>query len=212
MSFAVDLHTHTRYGSNCSYSEPTQLIQQAKEAGLDGVCITEHNAPWEEDALTRLSAETGFPLFGGIEVSTQVGDVLVFGVVNSVLPGRRVEDVRRLVDEAGGMMIAAHPFRWYSLPGVVADEEQASRQPVFGWVDAVEVFNGASPRGEVEFSRRVLNRLNLRGVGGSDSHSPHVVGRCFTEFERCIKGVQDLVAEVKAGRFRAVHSGMGLVL
>ena len=212
MPFAVDLHTHTKYGSNCSYSDPRQLIQQAKGAGLDGVCITEHNAPWEEDALTRLSDEEGFALFGGIEVSTEVGDVLVFGAVNSVLPGRRIEDLRHLVDEVGGMMIAAHPFRWYSLPGVVIDEEEASRQPVFQWVDAVEVFNGASPRGEVEFSCRVLDLLNLRGVGGSDSHAPHVVGRCYTRFERRIHSVEDLVGEVKAGRFQAVHPGMSLVV
>ncbi len=212
MPFAVDLHTHTRYGSNCSYTDPLELIQRAKEAGLDGVCITEHNAPWEEVALSRLSAETEFALFGGIEVSTEVGDVLVFGVANSFLPGRRIEEVRRIVDEADGVMIAAHPFRWYSLPGVVLDEEEASRQPIFQWVDAVEVFNGVSPRGEVQFSCRVLERLELRGVGGSDSHAPHVVGSCFTRFERSIRTVRDLVVEVKAGRFQAVHSGMSLVL
>jgi len=212
MPFAIDLHTHTRHGSNCSYSEPRQVIQRAKEVGLDGVCITEHNAPWEEDALARLSAETGFALFGGVEVGTEVGDVLVFGAVNSILPGRRIEELRRLVDEAGGVMVAAHPFRWYSLPGVVLDEEEASRQPIFQWVDAVEVFNGASPRSELEFGCRVLQRLNLRGVAGSDSHAPHVVGCCYTRFERRIDRVQDLVAELKAGRFRAVYPGMSLVV
>jgi predicted metal-dependent phosphoesterase TrpH len=212
MPFAVDLHTHTRYGSNCSYTEPRQLIQRAKEVGLDGVCITEHNAPWEEDALALLSAETGFTLFGGVEVSTEVGDVLVFGISNSVLPGRRIKELSRIVDKAGGLMIAAHPFRWHSLPGVVPDEEEASRQPIFQWVHAVEVFNGASPRREVEFGCRVLERLSLRGVGGSDSHAPHVVGRCFTQFERHIEHVQALVAEVKAGRFRAVYPAMSLVV
>jgi len=212
MAFAVDLHTHTRFGSNCSYMEPSQLVQRAKEVGLDAVCITEHNAPWEEDALRALSEESGFCLLGGIEVSTELGDVLVFGVQPRLLAGSRIEDLRRLVDEQGGVMIAAHPFRCYSWPGAVTDVEEAAALAVFRWVDAVEVFNGTSPWPEVEFGCAVLERLGLPGVGGSDAHSPLSVGRCYTRFERPLASVPELVDELKAGRFRAVHSALSLVL
>jgi len=199
--------------------EPRQLVQRAKEVGLDGVCITEHNAAWEEETLWALAEESGLCLLGGIEVSSEVGDILVFGVrepilslsKDSLLPGRRIADLRRLVDEAGGVMIAAHPFRWYSLPGAILDEEEAAERAVFRMVDAVEVFNGASPRAEAEFGCRVLARLGLAGVGGSDSHAPHSVGRCYTEFKRGIGSVQELVAEIKGGRFRAVYPGLSLV-
>jgi len=212
MPFAVDLHTHTRFGSNCSYMEPRQLVQRAKEVGLDAVCITEHNAPWEEDALQALAAEADIAVFGGAEVSTELGDVLVFGVSDSLLPGRRIDDLRRLVDEACGVMIAAHPFRWYSLPWAVQDVGSAAQQPIFQVVDAAEAFNGLSVQREAEFACRVLERLGLRGVGGSDAHVPPSVGRCFTDFERPISSVQELVAELKAGRFQAVYPAMSLVL
>ena len=212
MSFAVDLHTHTRFGSNCSYMEPRQLVQKAREVGLDAVCITEHNAPWEEDALQALAAEGDMTVLGGAEVSTELGDVLVFGVSNSLLPGRRIDDLRRLVDQAGGVMIAAHPFRWYSLPWAVREVDQAARQPIFQVVDAAEAFNGLSLQGEAEFACRVLERLHLRGVGGSDAHVPFSVGRCFTQFGREISSIEELLAELKAGRFRAVYPAMGLVL
>jgi predicted metal-dependent phosphoesterase TrpH len=212
MPFAVDLHTHTRFGSNCSYMEPRQLVQRAREVGLDAVCITEHNAPWEEDDLRALAAEGDIPVFGGAEVSTELGDVLVFGVSKSLLPGQRIDDLRRLVDHAGGVMIAAHPFRWYSLPWAVRDVDQAARQPIFEAVDAAEAFNGLSLQSEAEFACRVLERLGLQGVGGSDAHVPSSVGRCFTQFERQITSVEELVAELKAGRFRAVYPAMGLVL
>lgn len=212
MLFAVDLHTHTRFGSNCSYMEPGQLVQRAKEVGLDAVCITEHNAAWEEDALRALSEECGFHLLAGIEVSTELGDVLVFGVRAPLLAGSRIEDLRRLVDEQGGAMIAAHPFRCYSWPGAVMDVEGAAALPVFRWVDAVEVFNGTSPQPEVDFGCAVLERLGLPGVGGSDAHSPLSVGRCYTQFQREVANVEELVAELRAGRFRAVHSGLSLVL
>ena len=211
MPFAVDLHTHTRFGSNCSYMEPRQLVERAKEVGLDAVCITEHNAPWEEDAIRALSEESGFRVLGGMEVSTELGDVLVFGVQSRLLAGSRIDELRRLVDEQGGLMIAAHPFRWYSWPGAVMDVEEAAALPVFGRVDAVEVFNGTSPWPEVKFACAVLERLGLPGVGGSDAHSPLSVGRCYTRFEREVASVEELVAELRAGRFQAVHSALSLV-
>jgi len=211
MPFAVDLHTHTRFGSNCSYMEPGQLVQRAREVGLDAVCITEHNAPWEEEAIRDLSEESGFRLLGGMEVSTELGDVLVFGVREGLLAGSRIGDLRRLVDEQSGAMIAAHPFRCYSWPGAVMNVGEAAALPVFHWVDVVEVFNGTSPWPEVEFGCEVLERLSLRGVGGSDAHSPLSVGRCYTRFEREVASVQELVAELKGGRFRAVHSALSLV-
>jgi len=211
MPFAVDLHTHTRFGSNCSYMEPRQLVQRAKEVGLDAVCITEHNAPWEEDAVGALSDESGFRLLAGMEVSTELGDVLVFGVQSALMAGLRIEDLRGLVDEQDGLMIAAHPFRCYSWPGVVMDTAEAVALPVFRWVDMVEVFNGASLWPEVEFGCKVLERLGLPGVGGSDAHSPLSVGRCYTRFEREVASVEELVAELRAGRFRAVHSALSLV-
>jgi len=211
MSFSVDLHTHTRFGSNCSYMEPSQLVQRAKELGLGAVCITEHNAPWEDEAIRSLSEETGFCVLNGMEVSTALGDVLVFGVRSGLLSGSRIEDLRRLVDDQGGLMIAAHPFRGFLQPGAVTDVEEAAAWPLFGCVDAVEVFNGTSPAQEVQFGCAVLERLGLSGVGGSDAHSPLNVGRCYTLFEREVATVQELVIELKAGRFQAVHSALSLV-
>lgn len=211
MPFSVDLHTHTRFGSNCSYMEPAQLVQRAKEVGLDAVCITEHNAAWEEEAIRALGEESGFRVLGGVEVSTELGDVLVFGVRPLVLAGCRIEDVRRLVDEEGGLMIAAHPFRGCYRLGAPMDVDGAAALPLFRWVDAVEVFNGTSPWPEVEFACAALERMSLPGVGGSDAHSPLSVGRCYTEFERKVASVEELVVELRAGRFRAVHSALSLV-
>jgi predicted metal-dependent phosphoesterase TrpH len=211
MSFAVDLHTHTRFGSNCSYMEPAQLVQRAHEVGLDAVCITEHNAPWEEDAIRALGEENGLCVLDGMEVSTELGDVLVFGVRSRLLSGSRIDELRELVEEQGGLMIAAHPFRRFSWPGAAMDVEEAAALPVFGWVDAVEIFNGTSPWPEVEFGCAVLERLRLPGVGGSDAHSPLSVGRCYTRFEREVASVEELVAELRTGRFQAVHSALSLV-
>ena len=190
--------------------EPRSLVARALELDLDAVCITEHNASWEEDALRALDGGTPLRLFGGTEVSTEWGDVLVFGLEGEAPRAGHIEELRRIVDRSGGIMIAAHPFRRYSVAGVAVDAEEASRSPVLRWVDAAEVFNGLSTRREVELAQEVLTRLGLRGVGGSDSHAPHTLGTCYTVFERPLATVQDLVKEVKASRFQAVHRGFEL--
>jgi predicted metal-dependent phosphoesterase TrpH len=211
MSFSVDLHTHTRVGSNCSYMEPQQLARRARELGLDGVCITEHNAPWDAASIAALNSPDGPTFFAGSEVSTELGDVLVYSVDGLAGGGLRAADLRSLVDEAGGVMVAAHPFRRYFVPGATPDPEEARRNPLFALVDAIEVFNGMGSRPEMEFASEVVRRSGLPGVGGSDSHAPHTVGQCYTDFERPVRSTEELVAELKAGRFRAVHPLMGLV-
>jgi len=210
MALAVDLHTHTRHGSSCSYMEPVDLLRQARLVGLDAVCITEHNVPWDLSSLRALAPRGPPRVFAGMEVSTELGDVLVFGA-NGVPPGiGRAEELRALVDRAGGVMIAAHPFRRFFVPGVQASVEEALASPLFELVDAVEVFNGGGSRREQEFAIEVVSRLLLPAVAGSDSHAPHTIGCCYTAFERPLATMEDLIGELKSGRVKAVHPLMGL--
>lgn len=206
----IDLHAHTRFGSNCSYMPPSDLAKRAKEVGLDAVCITEHNLHWNVDDLSALSREHDVLVLGGIEVSTEYGDILVFGMRESVVGVAAVDELRRLVDGAGGVMIAAHPFRKDMFTGHPANVDEIAARPIFQLVDAVEVFNGMSNRKEVALGCEVVRKLGMRGVGGSDTHAVHTVGQCATAFEKEVHDEQDLVAELKAGRFKAVHRLMNL--
>ena len=207
----IDLHTHTRWGSGCAYMEPSALIQRAKHIGLDGVCITEHNQPWDRRAIERLSKEHDFLVLGGIEVTTSLGEILVFGLHRSVINVWEAEELKGMVDEAGGVMIAAHPFRGqigpasslFSRPPLTV--ETASQRPVFQMVDAIEVYNGRSGSGELEFARAVSERLDLKGAGGSDAHNVASVGWCVTIFENRITCEEELIAEIKAGRFTGAN-------
>jgi predicted metal-dependent phosphoesterase TrpH len=210
MAFAVDLHTHTRHGSNCSYMEPADLVRRARLVGLDAVCITEHNAAWDEAGLRLLAKESPPLVFTGVEVSTELGDVLVFGA-NGVLHGvGRSAELRAVVDRVGGVMIAAHPFRRFFVPGVLPSVEEALANPLFGLVDAVEVFNGVGSRREQDFAIEVVSHLLMPAVAGSDSHAPHTLGCCYTAFEQPLATVEDLIRELRAGRLKALHPHLGL--
>ena len=51
-----DHHMHTRRHSPDSEIDPLLLIERAREIGLDGVVITEHDYQWEADELADLAA------------------------------------------------------------------------------------------------------------------------------------------------------------
>lgn len=210
----VDLHTHTTLGSVDSLIKPRELVATAMRAGLDGVCITEHGNKKVGDA-EELAREYNFLVLGGFEATTELGDILVFGVDSYPRDISRAAELRRFVEEAGGVMIAAHPFRneitrrAYRMPRDSLTIEEACEREVFRLVDAIEVVNGWSVEEEIIFTQEVSSRLALKGTGGSDAHLRTQVGSCATIFENTIRTEQDLVSELKAGRFRAVDRRSG---
>ncbi|MEE8470654.1 MAG: PHP domain-containing protein [Dehalococcoidia bacterium] len=203
----IDLHTHTRPYSDDSDVEPAELIWHAKHSGLDGICFTEHDWYWKEEDVDRLSREHNFPIFRGMEISSDEGHLLVFGLTEYRFGMHHAEFIRRLVDEVGGAIIMAHPYRsrvrYNPDPAQLLDT--ACRSPVFGLVDAVEGLNGRSKDNENDFAQELCRRLNLREVGGSDAHSLSDVPSFATEFERRISTVEELIVEIREGKFRPVH-------
>jgi hypothetical protein len=200
----IDLHIHTRPRSSCSLIDPKELLVEAKRAGLDAICLTEHQHRWDPRDVEALSREGGIPVFQGNEITTNQGDILVFGYPEDVKGVVALDDLRLEVRKAGGMMIAAHPFRGFLLFGIAQlrlDVEQASRRPVFQSVDGIEVLNCKVTDPENEMARRVADRLGLTAVAGSDAHRLDEVGQCLTILEKDIRSERELVEELRAGRF-----------
>jgi predicted metal-dependent phosphoesterase TrpH len=204
----IDLHTHTQPLSHDSLLTPDDLIDAAKSAGLDGVCLTEHDFFWEPEKVADLRKRHNFLVIPGIEVNTEDGHIVVFGLEHYVYGMHRMHELAALVDAAGGVMIAAHPYR-RQLPFELRHEgdwsealERAVSNPAYTHVHAIETHNGRGSARENAFAAEVASRLKAREVAASDAHSATDVGRCATEFERNIDGLADLISELKAGRFR----------
>ncbi len=207
----IDLHTHTKPGSYDSNLELPSLIHKAKKGGLDGVCLTEHNYFWDKNELARLSQEHNFLILPGMEIENDDGHILVFGV-EKYSPGmQHAEYLRRIVDEAGGVMILAHPFRgrFYDVDDIYDTVEQCCQEPIFHLVDIIEVLNGRGTERQNQFCQELCRRLNLKGVGSSDAHFTLDIPSGATRFEREISNVEELITELKAGRFRAVDIRQG---
>jgi len=207
----IDLHTHTQPLSHDSLLTADHLIDLAKRAGLDGVCLTEHDFFWEPEKVAELRSRHNFLVIPGIEVNTEDGHVVVFGLEHYVYGMHRIHELSALVDGAGGVMIAAHPYR-RQFPFELRNEgdwsealERAVANPAYTKVHAIEVQNGRGSSRENAFAKEIASRLGTRQTAASDAHADTDVGRCATEFERPIDDVEDLIGELKAGRFSAVE-------
>jgi predicted metal-dependent phosphoesterase TrpH len=203
----LDLHVHTTQYSPCSTMSPDELMDSVKAAGLDGVCITEHNKIWTRDDADALSKKHGLPVFRGMEVTTTGGDILVFGLEEEPEGIWSPAALKARVNAVGGVAIAAHPFRGFLTFGFGALEmtlEDAIDNPTFLHVHGLEICNGLVTEDENDLARKVVDELGLLGLGGSDAHKPEGVATCVTKFHDRIGSEQELIAAI-LGRNFTVH-------
>jgi len=209
MSLVLDLHVHTKNGSPDSLIDPWELPGYIKEKGLDGIAITEHDNFSAEDILVSLD-QTGLVLIAGIEIRTEVGDIIVFGLDEYSEELADSKKLKKIANKKGAFLIAAHPFRRDFSPvgygGVFSFEpdislERAIQRPIFNIVNAIEVMNGSSMVKEIEFSIKVSETLGLKKTAGSDAHSPRSLGNCVTIFPRRFHKQSDFFEILKTGDY-----------
>jgi predicted metal-dependent phosphoesterase TrpH len=199
----IDLHTHSAPASPCSFIPVNQLIKEAQQIGLDGICLTDHNYIWDRNTVEELRQKHGFLILRGNEITTDQGDMLVFGMDRDVQGIIRIEDLKKETLKSGGVIIAAHPFRGFLAFGVEQlglTPEKAMQRSLFKYVDAVEILNSKVTEIENRLTRKVAAGLGLPGTGGSDAHDVGEVGIYATRFTDNISNEADLVKAIKDGK------------
>lgn len=181
----VELHAHSSNRSRDSGVSVDGLIEQAKHRGLDALCLTEHNALWPEREIRELCEMHEFVVLPGMELGTDIGHVLVFGLPRYHPELLEIERLHRIVAEEGGVAVLAHPMRYR--PG---------RQPGWAemqeWFQGVEVVNGDHSDTTGGYHHTMTEQLQLTPVAGSDAHSRVAVGRVATAVPGYVASVYDL--------------------
>jgi predicted metal-dependent phosphoesterase TrpH len=212
MGSIIDMHVHTIVGSMDSDISPKRLGERAKEVGLTGIALTEHLNMWRPEDVRRFREEYGLFVFNAREWSTEMGHVGVFGLPPDVKGIHRVRDLRSACREYGAFMVLCHPFRYFPGPsnflfGHRHDSqsmsvEELAEHPFFSLVDAIEVLNGGCIERENALAQEVARYLGLPTTGGSDAHMPLELGRYATIFDHDIESEEQMLEELRAGRFR----------
>jgi predicted metal-dependent phosphoesterase TrpH len=190
----IDLHCHTLPRSTCSQLQPAELVEAARVAGLDAICLTEHDRWWPADELEELRERTGFLVLSGVELTTDLGHVLAFGLPESA-SGATATKLALSAERHGPVLYLAHPARDNLL--------RLSRRVIDSFA-SVEVANGSDSRLKNVAAAGIARGFRLPGIGGSDAHTLAEVGRAATRFEDAITDEAMLVQALLAGRYEAV--------
>ncbi len=188
--YKYETHLHTCQGSACGTSTGAEHARFYKDAGYQGIFITDHffggntavprTGEWKdrvnqfcsgfEDAWNE-GQKIGLDVFFGWEQNYQGDEYLIYGLDKQFLLDN--PDMERWtrkeqhdnIRAAGGCVIQAHPFRmrWYVSAIRVCD--------VFA--DGVEAANAGNPPAQDAYTARYAKAKGLYTTGGSDNHHSH---------------------------------------
>jgi len=182
----ADLHIHSSY-SNDGRSSVDEIIRAAKQKGLGCIAIADHNV---FKAFEEVPECDGMVMIPAEEVSSSEGHILAYGIDRHIERGKGILETIDMIHSAGGIAVAAHPYRWWSGIG---------EKNVLEEFDAVEVFNARSAKGSNNKAVKLAARMNKPFTGGSDAHRAENVGDAYTEFSDDIADRDGVIRAILAG-------------
>jgi predicted metal-dependent phosphoesterase TrpH len=223
-----DLHLHTRYSSwkrlrilraRDSHSDPVEVFERAKAAGMDFVAITDHESI--EGALRLLDARPAAApdIIIGEEVESYFPDtgqwihVNVFGLDEAT--HREIQRLRPNVYElvpylrARGLLhVLNHPFQSYRFqkpPRAYVEEILALFDHFEAGNSAMPESHGAAAEAMLLYAAAIMARKTA--VAGSDAHVPEHAGWAFTAAPG--ETAAEWLASVRRGDCRCSRRALG---
>ena len=221
----MDFHTHGKLAKYLPFStEYTDwLLNEAKEAGLDAICLTEHFNTQQFDTLYGYIADRGdkegdayvidgLKVFPGMETDiAEGGHVLSIGPMEAIRELNRrltpyksknaflpAEELFRLFDQYPVLVGAGHPFR----EGGHIPELSPELLARFDFLD----LNGKDVAVDQDRTEHLTfglgQRLNKPVVAGSDTHQAVQYGCISTVLERDCTTFDEIFSQVRAGAYR----------
>ena len=187
----IDMHIHLKNRSPCSIIGIEQLMASLSQK-ISGICITDH---WKVSPIKNLS-NYGFKVFFGMEITSEEGDILAYGIKNvpsRILPAQEVIDI---IHKQGGVAVCAHPF---------SSGHMSFYENFYDFnFDAIEI-NGAMGKRTKELASKAAKISELPTIGGSDAHSVKQLNSMGTKFSVSIRSVSDIVEAIKTKKCRAIR-------
>lgn len=203
----LDLHAHS-IKSDDGRAKVQNYCQwiKTRDIKIDGFVLTEHRQFDDESDYSDLARANDITILKGAEVETEYGHVLVFGVTQPLMQAFDFANIHlplaQVLEESekhGAVAVPCHPGR--KRVGMAAHLEEFG---VPQGVRIVEVYNGGSRGEEDAVAQAMADKLDYRGIGGSDAHIVSHIGRCATRFPGNIANEQELVEALKAEDFEAL--------
>ena len=197
--FKIELHCHTAESSCCGRVPAAELVSLYKEAGYDGMVITDHlssviyNAEgvesWEDATEYflkgyRLAKEQGdkigvkIYLAGEIRFPDSPNDYLLYGLTEEIVKANprlfetTLGEFKKFAETNGLSIIQAHPYRHPCAPAPAE------------FLDGMEIYNGHDGHdSHNNLAKEYAEANGLWATAGSDCHYYHAVGTAAAVFE-----------------------------
>ena len=164
MNIKLDLHIHSAASPDGRMSLD-EIIQTARQRGLNGVAVTDHDV-----TLENPPEFDDFLVIPGCEFSTEFGHLLGLFLREPIGQMSFVRTVNA-IHAQGGLAVIAHPFE---------HTRDGSRiMPFAQKLDGVEVWNGRAERKIRDanaLAHAFAEEQGLRCFAGSDAHLPEEIG------------------------------------
>ncbi len=176
----LDLHVHTKYSFDCLCS-PSKILQKAKDRGLDGIAITDHNNAEGWQNAIQAAKKLKMQLILGEEIKCKEGVELIGLFLKKEIKSdyynqNSFAHILKEIKKQNGIAILAHPF-----------EKKHSFEEIKNYakkVDAIEILNSRRTRNKNKKAFLLYKKLkNKAASAGSDAHSLSEVGKAYTECE-----------------------------
>lgn len=230
MSYKIEMHLHTAGNSVCAKTEPKEIAKIYRNAGYDGVVVTNHfnrhiyNKYFEggdkSDKLARFfksyrdmqnNAE-GLDVYFGVELALKddhyhyasnrhCAELLIYGITEDEF----TECADRIIDmDYPEFKAFASNKGWLVIQA--HPHRQRTKLIPAEYVDGIEVYN-ANPR---QFNYNILARRTLKKrrslfTAGSDFHQPQDVGVCLVA-ERQPCDEKDLADMIRQGTLKIEYT------
>ena len=194
----VDLHSHTMWSGDAT-TTPDELEAAVVAAGIDVLCITDHNTTAGAVALDgRLPCR----VVVGEELRTVVGEVIGLFLTESLPRGLPLVDAVDRIHDQGGVVYVPHPF---DPTRHCLREAELLALADAGLVDAVEVLNAkTSLRSLNERAAAFAADRDLAAGAGSDAHVPDALGAAYVEMPD-FDSPADFLDSLRRGRIVGHH-------
>jgi len=192
----IDLHVHTKASSD-SFIDLKDAIKTAKNIGLDGLAITDHDTI--EAALIAANMKTEIIIIPGIEVSATEGHILGIGITEEMPRGLTAKETVEKIRELGGLAVVPHPFDF--LRHGVGEKVARQINP-----DAIESINSNSALFyyEKRLSEKLAEKIQKPQTAGSDAHMLSSIGEAYTMVETKSTDIESILESIKVGKTKPV--------
>src|SRR5437588_1684809 len=168
----VDLHLHSNF-SHDGRSSLQQLLDRARECGLDRLALTDHNTVEGALNFVRMAPELAI---AGEEIKTLEGEVIGLFITGRVPPYLAPEEALDLIHGMGGLTYIPHPL----------DRHRANFRPerieeLAARIDIIETYNLWCDASANQAASLLADGLGNVVATGSEWHSAVELGRSRIE-------------------------------